>query len=249
MNESLDGFYSGEIALWRGILGPSMHYHHGLFSDPTIDPDEETMVAALRRAVSDLYPFIAPSDDIYDLGCGWGGPLSMLVQERGCKALGATIAQNQYRHVQSLGLPVVLANAEQTPPPRRFDGVLMMESFEHIRDKAALLRSLRDHAGKLVMRVNCQDASAASVEFGGTMSMISSSSLRDLLIETGWTIRHWRDCRAEAMPSFRFWHARVRDLPPSQDVHLEILRGWCAKLAAVGDEWGRKNPLIDLMAD
>lgn len=246
---AMDSFYSGPVDTWRAVLGDALHYHHGLFEDPELDPDDAAMLTASRKAVSDLYPFLPPESSVYDVGCGWGGPLDMLARERGCRASGVTIARTQFRHVKTLGLDVRWADAERTLPPGRFDAVLFLESFEHLQAKAEMLRLMRARAGRVVMRVNCQDASPPSVRFGGSMPMISSAGLRSLLSETGWRVVHWRDRRAEAMPSIKAWDRRLRQLPPTNDVHLETHRQWCARLLRIGAEWGRCNPLIEVVAD
>lgn len=246
---AMDAFYSGPVDTWRAVLGDALHYHHGLFDDPELDPDDAAMLTASRKAVSDLYPFLAPGSSVYDVGCGWGGPLDMLARERGCRASGVTIARTQFRHVKAMGLDVRWADAERTLPPGRVDAALFLESFEHLQAKADMLRLMRARAGRLVMRVNCQDASPPSVRFGGSMPMVSSAGLRSLLSETGWRIVHWRDRRAEAMPSIKAWDRRLRQLPPTNDVHLETHRQWCARLLRIGTEWGRCNPLIEVVAD
>jgi hypothetical protein len=246
---SLDRFYSGDIDSWRSVLGEAMHYHHGLFDTPDPDPDDAAMLAASRRAVEELYPFIAPGSTVYDIGCGWGGPLGMLATERGCRALGVTIGRTQFRYIAGLGLPVRWADAERTLPPGRFDTALLLESFEHMEDKPRLLRVLRAFCGRLVMRMNCQDAAPPGPRFGGTMHMITSAMLRAMLTETGWKVRHWRDCRTAAMPSVAVWHRRLQALGPTYDLHLETQRTWCDRLMRVGAAWAANNPLIEVVAD
>ena len=250
----IESFYDGEVETWRRVLGDKLHYHAGLFDTPRLEacgmePDDAAMDTALERAVTELYPFIPPGGRIYDIGCGWGGALSMWARDMGCPSLGLTISGAQFRHVASLGLPVRRGDAEQTLPPGRFDCAVLLESFEHIYDKARLLRVLRLFAGRLVMRVNCQDASPPSAAFGGTMQMISSTRLRELLDASGWRIRHWRDRRREALPSVAVWHRRLRLLPPSADAHLETLRAWCARVMSAPHDWAHHNPLIEVMAD
>jgi hypothetical protein len=245
-NERLDRFYGGDIATWQRILGPEMHYHAGLFETPATD--DAAMTAALRRAVTELYPFIAPANRIYDIGCGWGGPLAMLTRDLGCAALGLTISRTQFRHVAGLGLPVRWGDAEITLPPGRFDCVLMLESFCHIRDKARLLAVLRAFTPRLVMRVNCQDGAPEGPAFGDTMQMVSSARLRELLLAAGWQIRHWRDRRPEALPSVHVWSRRLAAVPQG-DEHIETLREWCARVLADPEAWGSHNPLIEVVCD
>jgi SAM-dependent methyltransferase len=245
----LDRFYGGDIGPWRTILGEGLHYHFGLFVTAELNPSDDEMDAAMRRAVTDLFPLIPAGSRVYDIGCGWGTPLAMLAREHGCPTLGLTISKAQFRHVAALGLPVRWGDAEQTLPPGRFDCALLLESLSHIRDKVRLLRVLRRFAGRLAMRVNCQDSTPAGARFGGSMQMISANDLRQMLGETGWRIRHWRDRRAEAIPSVMVWHRRLRRLPPTGDPHLETMRAWCARVAAMPQEWAKHNPLIEVMAE
>ncbi|WP_164021078.1 SAM-dependent methyltransferase [Pyxidicoccus trucidator] len=245
----LDAFYGGDLETWRAVLGPEMHYHAGLFDTPGLDASDAAMDEALRRAVSALYPFIPAGGRIHDVGCGWGGPLAMWIRELGCRSLGLTISRNQFQYVAGLGLPVRWGDAEQTLPPGHFDCAILLESLSHIRDKARLLRVLRVFAGRLVMRVNCQDGSPASSAFGGTMHMVSSGRLRELVEGAGWKIRHWRDCRREALPSVAVWHRRLQSVPVGEDRHLETLRAWCERVMTAPEAWGELNPLIEVVAD
>jgi hypothetical protein len=245
----LDRFYDAEIVAWQAILGPELHYHAGLFETSQLDADEAAMTAALRHAVTELYPFIPAGGRIYDVGCGWGGPLAMWVRDLGCSSLGLTNSRAQFRHVAALGLPVRWGDAEQTLPPGHFDCAVLLESLSHIRDKVRLLRVLRRFVDRLVMRVNCQDGSPPGPAFGGTMQMISSIQLREILQAAGWRVRHWRDRRCEALPSVGVWHRRLRSFPVSDDHHLETLRVWTARVMAAPNAWARCNPLIEVVAD
>ncbi|MFP2928103.1 SAM-dependent methyltransferase [Pyxidicoccus sp. 3LG] len=245
----LDEFYGGELKTWRAVLGPEMHYHAGLFDKPGLDASDVEMDEALRRAVKELYPFIPSGGRIYDVGCGWGGPLAMLAREHGCRSLGLTISRTQFRYVAGLGLPVRWGDAEHTLPPGPFDCAILLESLSHIRDKERLLRVLRVFAKRLVMRVNCQDSSPASSAFGGTMHMISSARLRELLEGTGWRIQHWRDRRREALPSVAVWHRRIQSVPVSEDPHFETLRVWSERVMNAPEAWASHNPLIEVVAD
>ncbi|HLJ89315.1 MAG TPA: class I SAM-dependent methyltransferase [Candidatus Angelobacter sp.] len=245
----LGGFYDGDVSQWRKILGDELHYHAGLFETPGLAADDEAMTTALRRAVSELYPFLPAGGRVYDIGCGWGGPMAMIVHDLQCRSLGLTISRTQYRYIASMGLPVRMGDAEQTLPPGLFDCALLLESLSHIRNKARLLRILRPFANRLVMRVNCQDASPPGAAFGDTMHMISSSELRKRLEESGWQIKHWRDRRLEALPSVAVWQRRLRLISPGEDRHLETLRAWCDRIMIGPEEWGRNNPLIEVVAD
>jgi hypothetical protein len=245
----VETFYDGEVSAWRAVLGPKMHYHAGLFDSHEVEPDDAAMDVALDRAVTELYPFVPAGGRVYDVGCGWGGALAMWARDLGCPSLGITVSRDQFRHAAAAGLPARWGDAEKTLPPGRFDCAVLLESLSHIQDKARLLRALRLFAPRLVMRVNCQDGSPACAAFGGTMHMISSARLRELLEASGWRIRHWRDRRREALPSVAAWRRRLQSIPPSRDRHIETLRAWCARVLQAPQEWARHNPLIEVAAD
>jgi hypothetical protein len=245
----LDRFYGGSIIQWQAILGDGMHYHGGLFMNPDEEPDDSEGEEAMRRAVRELYPLLPEGGSVYDIGCGWGGPLSMIVRNLRCSVTGLTISRTQYRYVASLGFRVRLGDVEQTLAPGAFHAALMLESLCHVRDKEWLLRALRPLCDRVVLRVNCQDASPAGPAFGGSMHMVSSSDLRRLLERAGWRIRHWRDRRLEALPSIRFWNRRLGKVALSNDPHIETLRTWTGQVRSAPEAWARNNPLIEVMAD
>ena len=245
----LGTFYGGSISHWQAVLGAEMHYHAGIFDDTAIDPDDLTANEAMRRAVRELYPLLPEGGNVYDVGCGWGGPMAMLARDLRRPVLGLTISRTQYRYIASLGLPVRLGDVEQTLPPGAFSAAFLLESLCHVREKEWVLRSLRPLCGRILMRVNCQDASAPAPAFGGSMQMVSSSCLRAMVEAAGWRIRHWQDRRMQALPSVRFWHRRVAALGPTDDPHIETLRLWCERVLQSPYEWANNNPLIEVMAE
>lgn len=241
-------FYDGPIDTWKKILGEKMHYHAGYFDSPSSITDE-AMDLALDMAVRNLYPLIPKGSRVYDIGCGWGGPLSLLISEWQCHAIGLTVSPNQYRYISSLGYPVRLGDAERTLPPGYFDCILMMESFDHIVEKERLLNLLKPFSRRLVMHVNCQDQSPPGKAFGDTMHMIRSTDLKQLLERNGWTIKHWKNVRAEGLPSVAVWHRRLQSIPFTDDQHIETLRMWTEHVLNNPEAWAANNPLIEVMAE
>jgi hypothetical protein len=110
---------------------------------------------------------------------------------------------------------------------------------------------LRLFCGRLVMRVNCQDTAPPGSVFAGTMHMISSARLRELLTATGWRVTHWRDRRPEAMPSVAAWHRRATEVASAgiADPHLDTLVAWTTRVLAAPTAWAAANPLIEVVAD
>ncbi|MDA0178780.1 methyltransferase domain-containing protein [Solirubrobacter phytolaccae] len=243
---TLATFYGGSVATWQRVLGDELHYHHGLFADG------DDLADALRRAVRVLYPYLPHGARVLDVGCGWGGPLAMLVEERGCAATGVTISSTQRHHAAVRGLDVRCVDVETVAELGRFDVALLLESFEHIVDKAALLARLRGCASRIVLRVNCQDHAPAGVRFGGTMHMVDSRTLRALLEAAGWRIWVWRDRRPASLASQPAWRERLRRLPPdvvAGDEHLATFLGWVEDVMRDQRAWAQANPLLEIVAD
>ncbi|NJM96676.1 MAG: methyltransferase domain-containing protein [Phormidesmis sp. RL_2_1] len=248
---SVGDFYNTQrLDLWRQVLGNKMHYHFGIFEDCQQLPDKEDAIdAAFDRAISELYPFIPEGGRVYDIGCGWGGPLLQLQAELGCRVEGITISQTQAHYCEAKGLKVRHDTVEETLPPGYFDCMMMIESLCHIQDKLRLLKILRLFGKRLVIRAHCQDRHPASRNFGGTMLMNSSSQLRYLVEQAGWRIVHWQNRRLESMPSALVWQRRLQSIPLSNDQHLETLRDFCNRVVTHWDEWGESNPLIEIVAE
>jgi cyclopropane fatty-acyl-phospholipid synthase-like methyltransferase len=249
---SLDEFYSTRyVDLWKRILGNGMHYHAGIFPARQLDGEisDELADRAARRAVEELYPYIPRGARIYDIGCGWSGPLKMITEDLDCHGVGLTVSKTQFLHGRQLGLLVRHGDAEATLPPGRFDCMILIESFCHIKEKRNLLKVMRLYSDRLIMRVNCQDWKENSVNFGGTMPMIRSRQLREMIIQAGWKIIHWRDRRMEAMPSVGVWHRRLQSIPRNGDRHMNILREYTNKVLVNPLSWAIRNPLIEVVAD
>jgi len=253
---SLDEFYSTEhVDLWKEVLGQGMHYHAGIYSSRITNGQscdqmsDEIADRAARRAVQELYPFISRGARIYDIGCGWSGPLKMLTEDLDCQGVGITISKTQFLYGRQLGLEVRHGDAETTLPPGHFDCMILIESFCHVKEKLRLLKVMRLYSKRLVMRVNCQDWRENSVNFGGTMHMIKSRQLREMLVEAGWTITHWRDRRMEALPSVSVWGQRLQAIPPNEDRHMNVLREYTNAVLKNPLPWAVRNPLIEVVAD
>ncbi|MCA9688265.1 MAG: class I SAM-dependent methyltransferase [Myxococcales bacterium] len=246
--DELAAFYDPpDLAPWRAVLGPTLHYHFGLFESQGEAPADDAYEEAQRHAVRTLFPHIPAGARVYDMGCGWGAPAQLLIRERGCQVLGLTLSPGQRRHCAELGVPTRRGDMEDTLPPGRFDCALLLESLSHVRDKARLFEVLRLFTPRLVMRAHCQDGAPPSRRFAETMHMIPSSQLRRLLEERGWKIVHWQDRRAQSMPTIAVWRRRLRSIPKSSDRHLEEFRRWAARVARVPQAWAEQNPLIEVV--
>ena len=130
------------------ILGPRRKYSCCLW-DAGVDSlpaAEERMLAVTceRAQVSD-------GQRILDLGCGWGS-LSLWLAERypAADVVGVSNSQGQRRHIEAVArerglsnLTIVTADVNEFEPEGRFDRVVSIEMFEHMRNWRELLRRVR----------------------------------------------------------------------------------------------------------
>ena len=127
--DELDLFY-------REIWGD--HVHHGYWATGRETPEEavEALVAHLAGKLS-----LRPGQRICDIGCGYGATAEWLATHHGVHVTGLTIsgAQAQRAAERSARLPLLAFHRqdwlENTFEDSVFDGVISIESSEHMPDK------------------------------------------------------------------------------------------------------------------
>lgn len=245
---NLDAFYgSAPISLWKQIIGEELQYHFGYFRG------QEDLATALRQTVRNFFPHITEGATILDAGCGWGGPAGVLAHERGCTVHCVTVSSPQAAYCAELGLSVDVCDLEEEVAlTGAYDVAFLLESLEHIRDKAALLRRLRARAARLVLSTACvaDHYPGPRLTFGGSIVFCSVTELRRMLVDAGWEITAMSNRRPHAAPTLFHWKDRFdrvfgRETPPGQ---LAVLRELTE--AALRDlaGWSRAFPLIDVVA-
>jgi cyclopropane-fatty-acyl-phospholipid synthase len=131
-------------AFFRKILGRRMKYS-GCYWPPGVerlDAAEEAMLALTceRAQVTD-------GMEVLDLGCGWGS-LALWIAEKypHCRVLAVSNSRLQGEHIRALSgargmdnVQVATADMNDFHTERRFDRVLSVEMFEHMRNWEALL--------------------------------------------------------------------------------------------------------------
>lgn len=149
--------YEVSPAFFERVLGPRLKYSCGLWGDGVSDlaESEEAMLAiSCERAE------LTDGLSVLDLGCGWGS-LSIWIAEHypRSQVLAVSNSKPQREYIlarcERLGLTnvdVVTADVNHFAPDRRFDRVMSVEMFEHVRNHALLLSRIADWlepAGKL----------------------------------------------------------------------------------------------------
>lgn len=139
--------YEVPPAFFEQVLGRRLKYSCALWQDGVSDLDgaEERMLAltCLRAGIRD-------GMSVLDLGCGWGS-LSFWIAEQypACRVLSVSNSKPQrefiLRQCQRRGIDnveVVTADVNVFTPARRFDRVVSVEMFEHVRNHELLLRRI-----------------------------------------------------------------------------------------------------------
>jgi cyclopropane-fatty-acyl-phospholipid synthase len=158
------------------FLGPRLKYSGGYWPQPDshLATSEEAMLALTCERAG-----VADGMSVLDLGCGWGS-LSLWICERypnaTVQAVSNSASQRAYiesvrdRRGFSERLSVRTADANAFEPGRRFQRVISVEMFEHMRNWQELMRRistwLEPQSGRLFVHVFSHRRLA--YEFAGT---------------------------------------------------------------------------------
>ena len=139
--------YEVPTGFFRLFLGPRMKYSACWWPDGVTDlteAEEATLDLNCRRAG------IEDGMTLLDLGCGWGS-MSLWMAER-YPASRVTAVSNSRTQRESIeadardrgldNLEVITADIGRFEPPARFDRVVSVEMFEHLRNWKELMRRI-----------------------------------------------------------------------------------------------------------
>jgi cyclopropane-fatty-acyl-phospholipid synthase len=135
--EMIHFHYDISNAFYELFLDPEMVYSCGYFQD-TDTSLEDAQIAKLDMICKRLR--LKEGEELFDVGCGWGGLVCHAAQNYGVKAYGVTLSQEQYDFVQTkikkLGLEesvtVELRDYRTVTERERFDKISQIEMFEHV---------------------------------------------------------------------------------------------------------------------
>jgi len=153
--------YEVPAAFFREVLGRHMKYSSAFWPEgvTSLDAAEEAMLALTCERAQ-----LGDGQRILDLGCGWGSlALHAAARWPGSRVLAVSNSASQRAFVlgeaalRGLGnLEVVTADMNGFSPEGRFDRVVSVEMFEHMRNWPELLRRISGWlapAGKLFVHV------------------------------------------------------------------------------------------------
>jgi cyclopropane-fatty-acyl-phospholipid synthase len=135
--------YELPTAFFAEFLGPRLKYSCCLW------PPEAGELAAAEDAMLALTCERAGLEDgmeVLDLGCGWGS-LALFIAERypRCRVTAMSNSRTQAEHIAAAGsgsVTALTADIAAFAPGRRFDRILSVEMFEHVRDYRELFARL-----------------------------------------------------------------------------------------------------------
>jgi cyclopropane-fatty-acyl-phospholipid synthase len=116
------------------MLGPTMTYSCAYWpAAATLDAAQDAKHDLICRKLG-----LEAQHRLLDIGCGWGRLLVHAHQLTGCRGLGVTISEPQWRHATraAAGLPIEIARVDYRDPavgePRSFDRIASVGMFEHV---------------------------------------------------------------------------------------------------------------------
>jgi cyclopropane-fatty-acyl-phospholipid synthase len=140
--------YELPTAFFSEFLGPRLKYSCCLWPPEVADlaAAEDAMLALTCERAG-----LEDGMDVLDLGCGWGS-LALFIAERypRCRVMAMSNSRTQAEHIAAAAarggsgnVTPITADIATFDPGRRFDRILSVEMFEHVRDYGELFARLR----------------------------------------------------------------------------------------------------------
>ena len=148
-NEANEQHYEVPTSFFRHVLGKNLKYSCGYWKETTttLDEAEDNMLAltCLRAGIKD-------GEDILELGCGWGSlTLYMAKHYPGCKISAVSNSKSQKEYIMAeaekrnlSNITIITADMNEFTIDKKFDRVVSVEMFEHMRNYSQLFARVHD---------------------------------------------------------------------------------------------------------
>jgi cyclopropane-fatty-acyl-phospholipid synthase len=163
--------YEVPAAFFQLVLGSHRKYSAAFWPDrvATLDDAEQAALELVCERAD-----LRDGQDVLELGCGWGSlSLFMAARYPNSRIVAVSNSHSQREFIAARkpdNLEVVTADVNVFEPDRRFDRIVSIEMFEHVRNYETLLRRiagwLRDD-GRLFVHVFCHREHAYPFETEG----------------------------------------------------------------------------------
>ena len=135
--ENISAHYDLSNDMFKLFLDPSMTYSSGIFKDLS-DSLNDAQMNKYERICRSLN--LASSDQVLEIGCGWGGFAIYAASKYGCKVTGVTISRQQYDYaierVKAAGLEdrIEIQLRDFREVTGKFDKIVSIEMVEALGD-------------------------------------------------------------------------------------------------------------------
>ncbi len=160
-DEANEQHYEVDSRFYDQVLGPHLKYSSGFWGDGVSDlaGAEEAMLALTGERAE-----LANGQEILELGCGWGSlTLWMAAHYPGSRITAVSNSASQKAWIMERAaergldnLRVITADVTVFQPEQRYDRVVSVEMFEHMRNHRELMRRIHDWlnpGGKLFVHI------------------------------------------------------------------------------------------------